>query len=68
MCKSQYRNTKHPGNSSPSKANSTIRDLNYSKVEKISHIEFKKKIVRMTNELKEETHKLLSELQEDMNK
>jgi hypothetical protein len=39
--KSQCRNMKQQGNSSPSKANSTTEDLNNSKEEEISNIDFK---------------------------
>jgi hypothetical protein len=45
--------------SSPLKANSTTKDLNKSKEKELSNIEFQNKIVRMINELKEETQKLV---------
>jgi hypothetical protein len=45
---------KQKDNSSPSKANSTTKDLNTCIEEEISNIEFQK-IVRIINELKEET-------------
>jgi hypothetical protein len=59
---------KQQSNSSPSKVNSTTKDLNNREEEKISNIQFQKLIVRMINELKEETQKLVSDLKEDMNK
>jgi gas vesicle protein len=51
-----------------SKANSTTKDLNACKEEEISNIEVQKIIVRMINELKEETQKLVTDLKEDVNK
>jgi ABC-type Fe3+-citrate transport system substrate-binding protein len=59
---------KQQGNSSPLKANFTTKDLNNSEEEEIANIKSPKIIVRMINELKEETQKLVSELKEDMNK
>jgi hypothetical protein len=47
---------KQHGYSAPLKANTTTKDLNNNKDEKISNIEFQNIIVRMINELKEETH------------
>jgi hypothetical protein len=64
MCKSQHRNIKQQGNSSPSKANSTTKDLNTSEEKEISNIEFQKIIERMINEFKEETQKLACHLKE----
>jgi hypothetical protein len=55
MHKYQYRNMKQQHNSSPSKANSTTKDLNHWEEEKISNIDFLKMIVRMINKHKEET-------------
>jgi hypothetical protein len=55
-------------NCSPSKANSTTKDLNNCVEEEIANTEFKKKKVEMVNELKEETQKVLSDLKEDVNK
>jgi hypothetical protein len=40
---------KQQGNSFPSKANSTTKDLNNNEEEKISNIKFQKIIVRMIN-------------------
>jgi hypothetical protein len=48
---------KHQYNHSPSKANSTIKDLN-NFLEEISNTEFQKTVFKMINELKEETQKL----------
>jgi predicted transcriptional regulator len=59
---------KQQGNCSPSKINSTTKNLNNSNEEETSNIEFQKIMVRMTNELKEENHKLVTKLKEDMNK
>jgi hypothetical protein len=55
LCTSQHRNIKQQSNISPSKANSTSKDLNNSEEEEISNTEFQKIIVRMINEFKEET-------------
>jgi hypothetical protein len=55
-------------NSSPSKANSMFKDLNNSEEEEISNTEFQKNNSKNDYELKEETHKVLSELKKDMNK
>jgi hypothetical protein len=59
---------KQQGNSNPSKANSTTKDLNNSKEKEISNIEFQKITERMINELKEETQRLVSDLKEDVKK
>jgi hypothetical protein len=53
---------KQQGSSSPLKVNSTTKDLNNSNEEETPNTEFQKIIVRMVNELKEETQKLVSEL------
>jgi hypothetical protein len=58
---------KHKDNCSSSKANYTTKDLNNCIEEEISNIKLKK-IVRMTNELKEETQKIVSNIKEDVNK
>jgi hypothetical protein len=58
---------KQHDNSSPSKANSTTKDLNNSEEKEIIKYWILKNN-RMTNELKEETQKLVSDLKEDMNK
>jgi hypothetical protein len=42
MSKSQHRDMKQKGNSSPSKANSTTKDLNNRKEEEMSNIELQK--------------------------
>jgi gas vesicle protein len=68
MSKSQCRNVKQQDNSSPSKANSTTRDVNICEEEKISNTEFQKIMVRMINELKEETQKLVTDFKEEMSK
>jgi hypothetical protein len=52
----------------PSKANSTTNDVNNSKKEEISNIEFQNNSKNINYELKEETQKLVSDLKEDMNK
>jgi hypothetical protein len=44
------------------------KDLNKSEEEEISNIKVQNIIVRMINEWKEETHKLVSELKKKMNK
>jgi hypothetical protein len=54
--------------SSPSKANSITKDLNNSEKEEISNIEFQKIVVRVVNDLKEDTQKLVSDLKEDVDK
>jgi DNA anti-recombination protein RmuC len=59
---------KQQGNSSPSKVNATTKELNNSKEEEKSNVEFQKIIVRMIDELKEQTHKLVSEIKEEINK
>jgi hypothetical protein len=46
---------KQQDNSSPSKANSVTKDLNNCEEKEISKTEFQKILVRMDNELKEET-------------
>jgi hypothetical protein len=48
---------KQQGNHSPSKANSTTKDLNTCTEEELSNNEFQKTIVKMINDLKEETQK-----------
>jgi hypothetical protein len=53
---------KHP----PSKANSTTKDINTCIEEEISNNEFQKTTVKIINDLKEETQKLVLELKEDM--
>jgi hypothetical protein len=40
---------KQQGNCSPSKANSTTKDLNYSEEKEISNVEFQKIILRIIN-------------------
>jgi hypothetical protein len=50
------------------KVNSTTKDPNTCIEEKLSNNEFQKTIVKMINDLKEETQKLLFDLKESMNK
>jgi hypothetical protein len=50
---------KHQDTHSLSKANSTTKDLKISVEEELSNNEFQKTIVKMINELKEETQKLV---------
>jgi hypothetical protein len=59
---------KQQDNHSPSKTNSTTKDLNTCVEEEISNDEFQKTIVKMINDLKEETQNLVFDLKEDMNK
>jgi hypothetical protein len=59
---------KRKDNHSPSKANSTTKDLNTCIEEELSNNEFQKEIVKMINELKEETQKQVFDLKEDANK
>jgi hypothetical protein len=66
MHKSQYR-MKQWDNHSPSKANSTTKDLNTCKEEELPNTKFQKTIVKIVNNLKEETQKLLFDLKEVMN-
>jgi hypothetical protein len=51
-------------NCSPSKANSSTKDLNKSVEEEISNNEFQKTIVKLSNELSEQTQKFVSDLKE----
>jgi hypothetical protein len=60
MHKSHHRNMKQQGNSSPTKTTSTTKELNNSEGEDISNIELQRIIIRMINNLKEETHKLVN--------
>jgi hypothetical protein len=50
---------KQQDNCSPSKANSNTKDLNTCVEEELSNNEFQKTIVKMINNLKEETQKLV---------
>jgi hypothetical protein len=59
---------KNQDNCSPSKANSTTKDLNTSIEEEISNNEFQKIILEMINQLKRETQRLASDLKKDVNK
>jgi gas vesicle protein len=59
---------KQQGNHYPSKANSTSKDPNTYIEEESSNDEFQKTIIKMINNLKEETQKLVLDLKEDMNK
>jgi hypothetical protein len=67
MRKSQHR-MKQQDNHSPSKATSTTKDPNTCIKEELSNNKFQKTIVKMINDLKEETQKLVFDLKEDMNK
>jgi hypothetical protein len=67
MHKSQ-QGMKQQDNYSPSKANSTTKDLNTYVEEELSNNELQKTIVKMINDLKEETQKLVFDLKEDVNK
>jgi hypothetical protein len=57
---------KQQDNHSPSKANSTTKDLNTCVEEELSTNEFQKTIVKMINDLKEETQNLVTDLKENM--
>jgi hypothetical protein len=59
---------KQQDNHSPSKANSTTKDPNTCLEEELSNNEFQKTIIKMVNNLKEETQKLVPDLKEAMNK
>jgi hypothetical protein len=59
---------KQQDNHSPSKANSTTKDPNTCLEEELSNNEFQKTIIKMVNNLKEETQKLVLDLKEAMNK
>jgi gas vesicle protein len=65
--KSQHR-TKQQDKCSPPKSNSTAKDLHTCIQEEISYNEFQKMIVKMINDLKEETQNLVFDLKEVMNK
>jgi hypothetical protein len=53
---------------SPSKANAITKDLNTCLEEERSNNKFQKTIVKVINNLKEETQKLVFDFKEDMNK
>jgi hypothetical protein len=59
---------KQQKNCFPSKANSTTKDLNTCIEEELSNNECQKTIVKMINNFKEETQKLVFDLKEDINK
>jgi hypothetical protein len=59
---------KHKDKLSPSKANSTTKDPNTYAEEELSNNEFQKTIVKMINDLKEETQKLVFDFKENVNK
>jgi hypothetical protein len=59
---------KQQDNYSPSKANSTTKDPNTCVKEELSNNEFQKTVVKVINDLKEETQKLVFDLKEDRNK
>jgi hypothetical protein len=67
MHESQFR-VKQQDHHSPSKANSITKDPNTFVEEEISNNEFQKPIVKMINDLKEETQKLVFDLKENVNK
>jgi hypothetical protein len=67
MHKSQYR-MKKQDKRFPSKANSTTKDLSTCIEEELLKNEFQKTIVKMIEDLKEETQKLVFDLKEIMNK
>jgi F0F1-type ATP synthase membrane subunit b/b' len=52
----------------PVKSQLYHEDLNNSEEKETSNIDFKKIVVSMINELKEETQKLVSDIKQDMNK
>jgi uncharacterized FlaG/YvyC family protein len=66
MHKSQWK-MKQQDNCFPSKANSITKNLNTC-LEEISKHGLQKIIVKMINNLKEETQKLVFDLKEDVNK
>jgi hypothetical protein len=53
---------------SPSKANSITKDLNTCIEENLSNNEFQKTVIKVINDLEEETQKLMFDLKKDMNK
>jgi hypothetical protein len=55
---------KQEDNHSPSKANSTTKDQNTCIEEELSNNEFQKTVVKIINNLKEETQKLVFDLRE----
>jgi hypothetical protein len=59
---------KQRDNHFPSKANSTTKEPNNCVEEELPDNEFQKAIVKMINDLKEETQKLVFDLKEEMNK
>jgi methyl-accepting chemotaxis protein len=59
---------KQQNNHFPSKANSTTKDQNTCVEEALSNTEFQKTIVKMINDLKEETQKLVFDLKGNVNK
>jgi excinuclease UvrABC nuclease subunit len=59
---------KQQDNHSPSKANSITKDPNNCVEEEPSNNEFQKIVLKMINNLKQETQKLVFDLKENMNK
>jgi excinuclease UvrABC nuclease subunit len=55
-------------NCCPSKAYSITKDLNNCEQEEVLNVEFQKIIAKMTNNLKEETQRLVSDLKKDVDK
>jgi hypothetical protein len=71
MHKSQCRNKKYEkkGYMTPSKINnSTIMDSSGSEINEISEKEFKRKMIRMINNIKQDTNEHLNEFQKNTNK
>jgi hypothetical protein len=66
MHKSEHR-LKQQDNHSPSKASFITKDLNTCVEEEMSNNELQKTIVKIINDLKEETQKLVFDLKENMN-
>jgi hypothetical protein len=59
---------KQQDNHSPLKVKSTTKYLNTCVEEELSNSELQQTIVKMINDLKEETQKLVFDFKEDMNK
>jgi hypothetical protein len=59
---------KQQDNCSPSKANSITKDPNTHVDEELSNNELQQTIVKIINNFKEETHKLVFDLKENVNK
>jgi hypothetical protein len=59
---------KQQGNFSPTKANSTTKDPNTYVEEKLSNNESQKTTIKMIDDLKVQTQKLVFDLKENVNK